>query len=336
MFMIFFLVAATPLFAAFLYTFFRVREINRQIRPDGSFAEVGGARLHYHFYKSDGSDPDAPVLVFLHGASGNAYDTRLAFLASLKNTYDLLFVDRPGLGFSTGQGALHDLPEGQAHVLSLLLERLEIDNAIVVGHSLAGSVTAALALCAPDRVKGLAFLAPVSHEWPGGVNWYYTVASWPVLGAIFCWTLTLPIGQGQAAKALTNVFLPDGAPQDYPREMKLPLLFRPASFRANARQIAFLKRAVMSQSKRYSDIRQPALVVTGTHDTVVWPSIHCEGLIRDLPNAELLMLDLAGHMPHHTHTDVIVKGIQRLVKKVESADTGTHLAPKAVGSLDRV
>ncbi|MET1412761.1 alpha/beta hydrolase [Roseibium sp. HPY-6] len=334
--MIFILVFITSLLVAALYTYFRVREINRQIRPDGSFAEVGGARLHYHYYPADRRDPDAPVLVFLHGASGNAYDARLAFLNSLKNKHDLLFVDRPGLGFSTGQSGVHDLPEGQAKVLSLLLEELEIDNAIVVGHSLAGSVTAALALCAPERVRGLVFLAPVSHAWPGGVNWYYNVASWPALGAIFCWTLTLPIGQGQIEKALTNVFLPDGAPENYVRETKVLLLFRPASFRANARQIAYLKQAVIRQSKRYAEIMQPTLIVTGTHDTVVWPSIHCEGLLRDLPNAELLMLDLAGHMPQHTHTDTVVEAIEKLVKRVQDPNAGATESRAVERPLNKV
>lgn len=65
---------------------------------------------------------------------------------------------------------------------------------------------------------------------------------------------------------------------------------------------------------------QPALVVTGTEDSIVWPSIHCEGLLRDLPHAQLLCLDKAGHMPHHTHTAMIVRGLEQLVRRVENGE----------------
>nr|WP_319384177.1 alpha/beta hydrolase [uncultured Roseibium sp.] len=317
MVLIVFLLIGAPFLAAFLYTLVQVRQIRRRYLPDGSVFEADGVNLHYHLYKVSEQDRRAPVLVFLHGASGNAYDMQMAFLEALKGRHSLLFIDRPGLGFSSCRLPGSDRPGGQAEAIAGLLEALEIETAIVVGHSLGSAVTAALGLAAPDRVKGLAFLAPVTHEWPGGVNWYYTVAAMPVIGALFCWTLTLPVGGLLAPSAMTNVFLPDRSPRDYAAGIRLPLLFRPPSFRANARQIAFLKPEIICQSRSYSMLRQPALVVSGTEDTVVWPSIHCEGLMRDLPNAQLLMLDEAGHMPHHTHTEDIAKALSRLVRRVE-------------------
>lgn len=322
--------AGAAVLAAFLYTATKVRHISRRYRPDGKSFEADGVNLHYHFYRLPDEGKDAPVLVFLHGASGNAYDMKLAFLKALQGRQSLLFIDRPGLGFSSSATSGSDLPAGQAEAIARLLEALEIETAIVVGHSLGGAVTAALGLAAADRVKGLAFLAPVSHEWPGGVTWYYNVAALPVIGPLFCWTLTLPVGGLLAPGAMTNVFFPDRAPQDYFAGIRLPLLFRPASFRANSRQIAFLKSAIISQSKQYSRLRQPALVVSGTEDTVVWPSIHCEGLMRDLPNAQLLMLDKAGHMPHHTHTDDIVSALVKLVRRVEGK-TDTELPQESAG-----
>lgn len=316
----FFLVLIALCLAAAAYTYFQVRNTDQRLKPDGAFADVDGIRLHYHFYEAQSEEPEAATLVFLHGASGNAYDMRLAFLEALRGRHRLLFVDRPGLGYSSGKAGIHDLPSGQAWAIDLLLEKLGIRNAIVVGHSLAGSVTAALGLSAPERVRGLAFLAPVSHPWPGGVNWYYNVASWPLIGPIFCWTLTLPVGKRLAPAAMTNVFLPDCPPENYGLEIRLPLLFRPASFRANARQVAHLKPVIAVQSKSYSRMSQPALVVTGTEDSVVWPSIHCEGLLQDLPHAQLLCLDKAGHMPHHTHTAMIVRGLEQLVRRVENGE----------------
>jgi pimeloyl-ACP methyl ester carboxylesterase len=301
-----------------VYTGFKVRRINRRHGPDGSFATVEGVRLHYHFFPGPEGSHRRPVLVFLHGASGNACDTRLAFEEVYRGRYPVLFVDRPGLGHSERGNGAHVPPEGQARLIAGLLERLAIENAVIVGHSLAGSVTAALGLIAPERVRGLAFLAPVTHVWPGGVNWYYTLTALPVIGWLFTWTLTLPVGERLAPAAMRNVFHPDRPPMDYDGAIRLPLLFRPNSFRANAEQICRVKEAVRAQAVHYPALKQPALVVTGTDDTVVWPSIHCEGLLRDLPDVEVLMLDRAGHMPHHTHTGDICGALDRLVERVEA------------------
>lgn len=334
--MIIFLTGCIAVFLALAaYTFLRVRQITSQNKPDGSFATVNGLRLHYHFCPADEGRPQSPVLVFLHGASGNAYDSRLAFLKPLQGRFPLLFVDRPGHGFSERSGPEQSSPEEQAQLIAGLLEALEIKTAAVIGHSLGGAVAAALGLAAPERVKGLAFLAPVSHPWPGGVTWYHRVAALPVIGNLFCWTLTLPIAEKLAPGAIVSVFHPDAPPADYAAEIRLPLLFRPQAFRANSTDIAVLKRSVTRQAEHYSRLAQPALVVTGTQDTVVWPSIHCEGLLTALPDAELLILDQAGHMPHHTHAGDIIAGLERLVlrmaacEKNEVATGGArqHLAP---------
>lgn len=302
---------------AAVYTVLRVRRIRAQFAPDGTFATIDGVRLHYHHCPAEPASGGRPVLVFLHGASGNAYDMKLAFQNAFRGRAETLFVDRPGLGFSERGSGAHITPAGQAALIAGLLKHLEIENALVVGHSLAGSVTAALGLHAPERVRGLAFLAPVSHVWPGGVNWYYTLAALPVLGWLFTWTLTLPVGERLAPSAMKNVFHPDLAPATYARDIRLPLLFRPESFRANAAQICSIKEAVRVMSQDYRRLNQPALIVTGTEDTVVWPSIHCEGLLSDLPAAEVLMLDRAGHMPQHTHTADIVAGLERLLSRME-------------------
>lgn len=310
------LLVATSLVAA--YSLFRARQISRAYTPDGSFAEVDGARLHYHLVPASGAASGQPVLVFLHGASGNAYDMKLAFEGAFKGRYSLLFVDRPGLGFSERSREGSNTPESQARLITGLLAALDIETAVVVGHSLGGAVTAAVGLAAPGRVRGLVFLAPVSHVWPGGVNWYYRVAAMPIIGWVFARTLTIPVGEKLVPHMLAHVFRPDRPVAGYAASVRLPLLFRPESFRSNAADICCLQQAVQLQSTLYGQLGQPSLIVTGTADTVVWPSIHCEGLLQDLPEAELLMLGKAGHMPQHTHTDEIVRGIDRLVERVQA------------------
>jgi len=317
--MYFLLILSVFLAASGGYTAWRVHRISTQITPDGSFAKIDGAKLHYHFVPAAEKSEDELVLVFLHGASGNAYDTMLAFREAFQGRYGLLFVDRPGLGFSERKPRRHNSLEGQAKLIDGLLGQLKIERAIVIGHSYGAAVTAVLGRLAPERVAGLAFLAPVSHPWPGDVDWYYKLAAMPVAGEIFARTVTLPAAELLAPAAIRRVFSPDRPPDNYTSRTRLPLLYRPATFRANSSDIAGLKEDVTRQSPHYGGLSQPALVVTGTQDAIVWPSIHSEGLVRDLPDADLLVLEGGGHMPHHTHTDEIVAALGELVLRVEAA-----------------
>ncbi len=304
------------LLAAAAYTAWRSGQITAKIDPEGRFATVDGVRLHYHWFPADSGAARNPVLVFLHGASGNSNDSMLAFRDAFEGRYPLLFVDRPGLGFSERNFDGETSLQRQAGLIAGLLDQLDISGAIIAGHSFGGAVTAVLGLVAPDRIAGLAFIAPVSHPWPGGVDWHYTVAALPVVGTLFTRTLTLPFAERLAPDAIVRSFAPGTPPQDYMDRIKLPLLFRPATFRANAQDVAGLKEQVTRHSQRYADLTMPAVIVTGTEDAVVWPSIHSQGLYRDLPDAELVVLEGAGHMPHHTHTDEVVAAIESLAERV--------------------
>lgn len=299
------------------YTYLRSPRIDAAYQADGRFVTIDGGRLHYHFCEA--VRPQTLPLVFIHGASGNAYDQMTAFAQHFEKRHPLLFVDRPGLGFSDRKFGQHAEPRAQARLIAGLLDQLKIERCIVVGHSLGGAVAAALGLEAHDKVKGLVFIAPATHPWPGGVNWYYSVAALPVIGHLFCWTLTLPVAERLATRSLERVFEPSSVPTGYVEEIRLPLLFRPESFRANAQDVAHLKSHVREQSADYEKLDQPTVVVTGTDDTVVWPSIHSEGLVRDLPNARLVVLENAGHMPHHTHGAEIAAEIDVLIQQVENS-----------------
>ncbi|MEP5761205.1 MAG: alpha/beta hydrolase, partial [Litoreibacter sp.] len=75
----------------------------------------------------------------------------------------------------------------------------------------------------------------------------------------------------------------------------------------------------------------PKLVVTGTHDSVVWPSIHSDGLMRDLGSARLLVLEGAGHMPHHTHSVQIAAEIREMMAALmDDEDMSSDSGPSGV------
>ncbi len=96
-----------------------------------------------------------------------------AFRDKLEGRADMLFLDRPGHGFSERGGPQNDYPDGQADAIAALMKKRGIKKAIIVSHSFGGAVAATFALNHADMVAGLVFLSPATHPWPGGIEWYY-------------------------------------------------------------------------------------------------------------------------------------------------------------------
>ena len=76
-----------------------VWSIERRSPPVGAFAEIDGARIHYvHIPAPAGAD--LPPVVFIHGASANLKDQMLPLEPLLEGRAEMLFLDRPGFGWS--------------------------------------------------------------------------------------------------------------------------------------------------------------------------------------------------------------------------------------------
>ena len=263
-----------------------------------------------------GEDASAVPLLFVHGASGNGRDPFLAFGDRLPR-HRALFVDRPGQGGSTRRGRADAAPDAQAEVLAAMLARLGIDRAVVIGHSWGGAVAAAMAVVRPERVAGLAFLAPATHPWPGGVDAIYRIATAPAIGTAFCRWVPPLIGPMLMASAIRSVFAPDPVPAGYAEFVGTRSVLRPAAYRANAEDVADLHGHVTRLSPLYRGISVPTAIVTGTRDPIVLREIHSAGLARDIVGARLVELDGIGHMPHHAATERVVAEIAGVIARVE-------------------
>lgn len=285
--------------------------IERRHPPAGSHASVNGTRLHY-VHVAGPVRPDLPPVVFIHGASANLKDQMTPLRPRLEGRAELLFVDRPGHGWSERGGPGNDTPSGQAATIAGLMDRLGLSKAILVGHSFGAAVAAALALDHPERVGGLVLLSAATHPWPGGgTSWYYSLAARPVLGRLFAGTLANPGGRLRIDAASECVFAPNPMPAGYVERASIPLVLRPRTFRANAIDVEGLFRHVSATAPRYGQIAVPAIVVTGDSDTVVYEEIHSVGLARDIRGAELVWVRNLGHKPDWIAPDLVAAAIEK-------------------------
>jgi len=291
-----------------------VARLERAHRPAGRFVPVTGGRLHV-LELAPARPSDAPPIVLLHGASGNLEDQRLTLGHALATRRRVILIDRPGHGYSDRPGGRSDAsPGSQAALVAQALGRLGIGRAVVVGHSWAGALAAALVLDFPERVAGLVLLAPVTHPWPGGIFWYNTLATTPLIGRLFVATCVLPLGSLLIARAVANVFEPQVPPADYLRGAATRLVLRPHEFIANAQDVAALKAFVTAQAPRYGEIAVPTVIISGDRDNTVHLETHSRVAATLIPGAKLIVLPGIGHMPHHVAADAIVAAIDAMPK----------------------
>ncbi len=292
-----------------LFTMVQTRRIERRFPPVGELVPIDAGAIHVVERAPDGAERGAVLLV--HGASGNFADMSLALadrLAALG--FRVFSVDRPGHGWSARPPSrAASSPERQAEMLREALARLGVARAIVVVHSLAGALGLAMALNAPEFVRGLVLVAPVSHPWPGGVAWYYRLAASRALGPLFRRLIVLPAGLASMRAGVSAVFDPNPTPPGYIAATRLPLVLRPLHFKANAEDVVDAEAHVAALSPRYGAICAPTAIVTGDRDGVVYARIHSAGCARDIPGARLTTLQGVGHSPHHSAPESVAAAV---------------------------
>lgn len=289
-------------------------------RPnEGELIDVGGFRMNSVHVPRPAS-ADLPAIVFIHGASASLLDPLQAFLNPLAGRAEMLFLDRPGLGFSERGGPENAWPDGQAHAIATLMEKRGIKRAIIVSHSFGGAIAASLALYHPEKVEALLFLAPATHPWPGGIDWYYKVTRMPVIGWWFSRIVAAPLGSFLLEKGVESVFAPNPVPSDYIEETNTFLALRPTAFRNNATDIANLFEYVTRIAPRYREIKASTIIITGDRDNIVYPHIHSRQLHEAIAGSRLINVHNLGHKPDYVANDLAVAAIEVLAGK--SRDLG--------------
>ncbi|MGZ5961785.1 MAG: alpha/beta fold hydrolase [Rhizomicrobium sp.] len=295
--------------------------------PAGRFVPVNGGRLHV--VELGANNNDEPAIVLIHGASGNLEDMRpLGELLAARR--HVVMVDRPGHGWSDRPGGPSDAsPERQAQLIAEALASLGIARVVVVGHSLGGTVAAAFALAYPQRASGLVLLAAVTHPWPGGIAWYLTSTRW--IGALFAWTLALPLGMLLVPPGIASVFAPDVPSPDYARRTKVALFLRPAEFIDNAADVAALYPFVVRQSPHYGELAMPVGILSGDTDSIVSIDIHSRAMAKAVEGSRLIILPNGGHMPHQSATAVAASLVEEVAGEGRARPGNRDFPPSAEG-----
>jgi pimeloyl-ACP methyl ester carboxylesterase len=275
------------------------RRAEAALPPAGRFIEVPGARLHV-VEAGALRDGRTPILM-LHGLAGQLHHFRYSLVDALAEETRVVAVDRPGSGYSTREPGCATALEDQADAIAALMDRLGFERALLVGHSLGGALSLAVALRHPTRVAGLALLAPLTTMPGGSPEVFRSLQVPPALRSLIARTVAIPAFVSRREALMRLVFGPEDAPGDYARRGGGLLSLRPQQFQSAAEDYAAVPRSLLALEARYDELVRatpaplPIAVLYGREDRVLDYRPQGEGFIARVPHARLELVT-GGHM----------------------------------------
>jgi pimeloyl-ACP methyl ester carboxylesterase len=263
------------------------------------------------FYREAGP-PDAPAVLLPHGYPCSSYEFR-NLMPLLADRWRLVAPDYPGAGYSATPEDFDYSFDGYAAFLDRFVKTLGLSRFALYLHDFGSPIGARLAIMAPERI-----VAQIIQN--GDIP--YEDALGPKYAEIEeTWTLPEPEMRAQLAKAINeetfkeeflNALSEERVDRIPPDLWKLHWsLVTPKRKEVAIDLIAGLKqnRAWFPAHRQYlATHKPPTLIVWGPHDHYM-PEKSARAYLRDLPQAELHLLD-GGHWLLETHLDE-VSGLMR-------------------------
>src|SRR3954451_18558689 len=238
--------------------------------------------------REDGPRSGSPI-VLIHCFSC-AMDWWDGMLPTLERKHRVISVDLLGHGGSEKPGSGYT-PQNQALVVSQALERLHVRGAEVVGHSLGGAVTVALAQKHPQLVDRAVIIDMPPDNSYGDLGFVASLAFQPVLGQAL-WEIKpdFSVRDGLEVAFAPGFDIPDAFIEDVKR------LTYTAYDDSPGGNDDFLAEEPLDQRMKASG--KPLMVLMGAEEQVVNDPQRALGQYkRDVPQAETRLIAGAGHSP---------------------------------------
>ncbi len=267
--------------------------------PASRFADLpGGIRMHYR----DQGDPNAPVLVLVHGFSASLH-TWEPWVARLSDQYRVISVDLPGHGLTRAPAGYEASIEAFRDALHAFTVQHGLSRFAIAGNSMGGNVAWEYALAHPEQVEALILVD--SSGWPETREGLaedppvFKLLRNPVLG---------PIMRDLDSTALTRqglqaaFFDPALATDEMVR--RYVDLSRAPGHRAILLQmtLGFRSRNYATPERLVPLSAVPTLIFTGDADRLVAPE-HAQQFHDAIQGSQLVVFENTGHVPQEERAD---------------------------------
>lgn len=279
------------------------RKAQRDNPPRGHFIDVDGVHLHY-VERGNG----LPLVLF-HGNGSMIQDFESSGLIDLAaENYRVIVFDRPGFGHSLRPRNVVWTPEAQADLFKKALDRLNVQQAIVLGHSWGASVAVALAIRHPSFVEALVLASGYYFPTARADVTASSLPAIPGLGDIISYTISPILSRLMWPVMLRKVFGPRSVPakfSGFPKEMAV----RPSQIRASAAEAALMIPAAFASSKTYGELEMPTIILAGENDRLIDINEQSVRLHDEVKQSRLHRIAGAGHMIQQSATADLMAAI---------------------------
>lgn len=269
--------------------------------------QVNGIKLHYEI------TGQGQPLFFIMGLGSPAISWDPLLVEEMGRTHQVITYDNRGTGTSEKPDEPYSI-SGFASDAIGLLDALHIPRAHIFGVSMGGMIAQELTIHYPQRVAGLI----LGCTTPGGK---YAVSAPPE---------SLKALQGrpgetpeQALRDAWKLSFSDAFIQTHRAELEAHLQRRLAHVTPRfAYERHYQATMTLRVYKQLKEIAAPTLVVTGRDDVLI-PAANSEILAREIPGAELVIFDNAGHGFFTSAREPFLKVLKDFLARQRMHDSGT-------------
>lgn len=282
----------------FLQSSYRIssREVytGQQLATEGRFIKVGDVNTHY-IRKGKGKP-----LVLIHGIFSSVFVWHKN-IDELSRYFDVIAVDLKGYGYSDKPADGRYSREEIRQFMIDFMDAVNVEKAILVGHSWGGGIAMDLALACPQRIEKLILIDSTGY---------------PLKHNFLSWLLKLP-GMGKFLLALCDKntlewILKKGVffdPSLVTTE-EVEGWIRPYYVKGSVQAALELRNFDFVIGKNIKDISCPALIIWGQDDKCL-PVKFAERFKQDIKGSVLKIIPNCGHNPQEEKP----KEVNELIRK---------------------
>ena len=261
--------------------------------------------------RDQGPRNDPLPIVLIHGTSASLH-TWEGWVRALRTQRRVITFDLPGFGLT---GPFSGPPTGQytpdqyhgdqyARFVLDLLDKLQVQRAVLGGNSLGGEVAWRTAAMAPQRVASLVLVDAAGPAFtPIDVPLAFRFARLPVINRVGDWFLPRAL----VAQSLASVY---GHPERITPELVdryYELTLREGNRRALA--LRMQEQVMGDHAERIPRLKLPTLILWGGRDRLIPPEVGRQ-FARQIAGSQLVVFDDLGHVPQEEDPATSVKPVQ--------------------------
>jgi pimeloyl-ACP methyl ester carboxylesterase len=292
--------------------------IARYANDHSKFIDIGGVRAHVR----EQGNPDGIPVVLIHGSMGSLQVWE-GWARELGQQARLISVDLPGHGLTGAWPRDEYTVEAYADFIEVLVDTLNLDRFVLVGHSLGGAVAWSFAATRPNRVSQLVLVDAAGYPRDGGEAPLPTrLARLPVVGDIGIYFKP----ERLVRRSLEEMYADPAmvTPERIKRTAELQRF--PGNREATLQRARSQEPLDPTPLKR---LRVPTLILWGAQDRWV-PIADAFRLQNDIKGAKLEVFEKLGHNPMEEDPTATAAAVAAFLKPIPPPPVPPPADPLAI------